>query len=222
MAQESHHAPEPAQRGTISALREAMARIEAEPAEGHHSLSGSSSPSEATDVAGAESSHASDYDAARQVVLRKLTGSAKSRHQLAEALREKEFDEATSSAVLDRMEEVGLIDDAEFARVWVRTRHQTKGLGATALRHELAGRGVAEPLIEEAVAQLSAEDEEAVARELLEKKLGDTVIPAGHNPEDRRERERRSRRLVSMLGRRGHSPSTALRLVREVMEERTA
>lgn len=170
----------------------------------------------------AEPSSGSDVDAARQLVLRRLTGSAKTRHQLAEALRDREFDETTIASVLDRMEEVGLVDDAEFARMWVRTRHETKSLGAAALRRELIERGVPEPAIDGALEQVTVEDEESAARELLDRRLGDTVVPAGNGPEERREREKHMRRLVGMLGRRGHSPSTAMRLVREALDERTA
>lgn len=230
------------QQQTLAALRQAVEQIESQPAAGcaEHTPEQMSSegtppgvtppgvtPSGVTESgsqtppgSGSPSSSESSYDAARQLVLRRLTGSAKSRRQLAEALREKGFGEDVISAVLDRMEEVALVDDAAFARAWVRTRHETKGLGSAALRRELIDRGVPEPFIEEALTQLSAEDEEAAARELLEKKLGQTVIPAGSGPEQRRERDKHARRLVAMLGRRGHPPSQSMRLVREVLDER--
>lgn len=105
------------------------------------------------------------------MVLRKLTGSAKSRHQLAQTLRERDFTEGVIDAVLDRMEEVQLIDDTEFARIWVRNRHELKGLGSAALRRELQERGVGAAHIEEALDQLSAEDEDAAAAELIANKL---------------------------------------------------
>ena len=53
---------------------------------------------------------------ARTILLRQLTNSAKSRHQLAQKLDERHIPEDVASAVLDRFEEVKLIDDAEFAR----------------------------------------------------------------------------------------------------------
>ncbi len=162
------------------------------------------------------------YGKARAVVLRKLTGSAKSRHQLAEALREKEYSEEVITRVLDRMEEVQLIDDAAFARTWVRTRHELKGLGTAALRRELQDKGVSAEHIEAALEQLTAEDEDAAARELIEGKLRGVVIPIGNGVQDRKEREKITRRLVSMLGRRGHSPAAAFQLVREELDRRAA
>lgn len=164
----------------------------------------------------------SPYARARAVVLRKLTGSAKSRHQLAEALREKETEEPVIEQVLNRLTEVGLIDDAAFARTWVRSRHELKGLGRAALRHELRDRGVDEAHIVEALEQIEPEDEDAAAREMVEKKLRGVVVPAGSGTDERREREKHTRRLVAMLGRRGHAPATAFRIVQEVLDEHSA
>ncbi|GAB3177023.1 hypothetical protein GCM10027060_00660 [Nesterenkonia halophila] len=229
------------QASTLAQLREAMTRIESGEA-GPSSLwdpepsSSSAAPApaapEQTAAASAEdsdpapaSSGAEDdspYARARAVVLRKLTGSAKSRHQLAEALREKETEEPVIEQVLNRLTEVGLIDDAAFARTWVRTRHELKGLGRAALRHELRDRGVDEAHIVEALEQIEPEDEDAAAREMVEKKLRGVVVPAGSGADERREREKHTRRLVAMLGRRGHAPSTAFRIVQEVLDEHSA
>lgn len=162
------------------------------------------------------------YEKARAVVLRKLTGSPKTRQQLATALTEKEFSPEIITRVLDRMEEVHLINDAEFARIWVRGRHEIKNLGKSALRRELREKGVSEPDTEQALEQLSDEDELAAARELVQRKLRDKPVPAGSGPEERAERDKITRRLVSMLGRRGHAPGTAFQIVREVLDERAS
>ncbi|WP_218220264.1 regulatory protein RecX [Nesterenkonia sp. Act20] len=162
------------------------------------------------------------YEKARAVVLRKLTGSPKTRQQLATALTEKEFSSEIISRVLDRMEEVHLINDAEFARTWVRGRHELKNLGKSALRRELREKGVSEPDTEQALEQLSDEDELSAARELVQRKLRDKPVPAGSGPEERAERDKITRRLVSMLARRGHAPGTAFQIVREVLDERAS
>ncbi|GAA1149920.1 regulatory protein RecX [Nesterenkonia lutea] len=159
------------------------------------------------------------YEKARAVVLRRLTGSPKTRQQLATALQEKEFSAEVITRVLDRMEEVHLINDAEFARTWVRGRHEIKNLGKSALRRELREKGVSDPVAEEALEQLSDDDELAAARELVERKLRGKTVPAGTGPEDRAERDKTTRRLVSMLARRGHAPGTAFQIVREVLDE---
>ncbi|WP_010524807.1 RecX family transcriptional regulator [Nesterenkonia sp. F] len=231
------------QAATLTQLREAMTRIESgeagpsslwdpEPSSSPAAPELSAAPSGGQPGEPAEESGAgpassgveddSPYARARAVVLRKLTGSAKSRHQLAEALREKETEEPVIEQVLDRLTEVGLIDDAAFARTWVRTRHELKGLGRAALRHELRDRGVDDAYIAEALEQIEPEDEDAAAREMVEKKLRGVVVPAGSGADERREREKHTRRLVAMLGRRGHAPSTAFRIVQEVLDEHSA
>lgn len=205
------------QQQTLAQLRAAVDRIESSP---------ECDPNDVGDKPHVpEQQPPEDEDAyakARQVVLRKLTGSAKSRHQLAQALRDRDFAEETITQVLDRMEEVQLIDDAAFARTWVRTRHELKGLGAAALRRELQDRGVAEEHMAEALDQVTAEDEESAATELIEAKLRGVLIPAGNSQEDRHERDKIARRLVSMLGRRGHHPGAAMRLVREALASRVS
>lgn len=215
------------QQHTLAQLRESLARIEAgteseadtESGGGVGSGSESEAGEQQTEAAPAQTEEA--YAKARAVVLRKLTGSAKSRHQLAEALREREFGEDVITTVLDRMEEVQLLDDAAFARTWVRTRHELKGLGSAALRRELQQRGLATDHIDTALEQLSAEDEEAAAEELIANKLRGVTVPVGNGPEDRKERDKLTRRLVDMLGRRGHHPGAAMRLAREALASRT-
>lgn len=159
------------------------------------------------------------YEKARAVVLRRLTGSPKSRHQLAVALKEKDFNPEVITRVLDRMEEVHLINDVEFAQTWVRGRHELKNLGKSALRRELREKGISEQVAADALEQISAEDESEAARELVRRKLQGKTVPTGPSPEERAERDKVTRRLVSMLARRGHSPGAAFQIVREVIED---
>lgn len=76
-----------------------------------------------------------------------------------------------AASVLDRLVEVGLIDDRDFAERWVAERHRYKGLSPTVLRMELRRKGVAEDLISEALTQISGEDEVAAARELAQRRV---------------------------------------------------
>ena len=214
------------QQQTLTQLRESLAHIEAggetDPPKSASSPASTEETGTADGEPGGDTPTGEEaYSKSRAVVLRKLTGSAKSRHQLAQALREREFTEDVIDQVLNRMEEVQLIDDAAFARTWVRTRHELKRLGSAALRRELVDRGVVTAHIEAALEQLSADDEDAAAQELIDNKLGGVVIPPGHGPEDRKERDKIARRLVGMLGRRGHHPGTAMRLVRDALAART-
>ncbi|WP_350224890.1 regulatory protein RecX [Arthrobacter sp. fls2-241-R2A-200] len=138
----------------------------------------------------------------------------RSRLQLARKLAERHVPEDVAETVLDRFAEVQLIDDAEFARMWVRSRAQTKKLAKGALRRELTEKGIDLEAAEEALSQLSDEDEESAARELVQRKLR-----AGVDLSDRAERDKYTRRLASMLARKGYAPSLAFRIVGEVLAE---
>lgn len=145
---------------------------------------------------------------ARAICLRLLTGQPRTRRQLADALRRREIPEEAADEVLDRFEEVGLIDDAAFAGAWVESRHRGRGLARRALAGELRTRGVDQAVVAEAVAQLDPEQEAATARELVRRKLPATrglEYPA------------RVRRLAGMLARRGYGEGLALRVVRDAL-----
>jgi regulatory protein len=150
---------------------------------------------------------------ARSIVLRQLTNSPKSRLQLARKLAERNVPEDVAETVLDRFEEVRLIDDADFADMWVRSRSQTRKLAKGALRRELADKGIDPDTAAGALEQLSDEDEEAAARELVQRKLRGTS-----DLTDRAERDKITRRLASMLARKGYQPSQAFRIVGEVLD----
>ncbi|MFD7392353.1 recombination regulator RecX [Streptomyces sp. NPDC059852] len=147
---------------------------------------------------------------ARAICLRLLTGTPRTRKQLADALRQREIPDDAAEEVLSRFEEVGLIDDSAFADAWVESRHHGRGLARRALARELRTKGVDSALIDEAVSQLDSEQEEATARELVARKLRSTRGL---------DRDKRLRRLAGMLARKGYPEGMALRVVRQALEE---
>lgn len=147
---------------------------------------------------------------ARAICLRLLTGTPRTRKQLADALRKRDVPDEVAEAVLSRFEDVGLIDDAAFADAWVESRHHGRGLARRALARELRTKGVDAALIDEAVAQLDSDQEEETARELVARKLRATRGL---------DRDRRLRRLAGMLARKGYPEGMALRVVRQALEE---
>ncbi len=147
---------------------------------------------------------------ARAICLRALTGTAKTRHQLADLLARRGIPEEAATAVLDRFGEVGLIDDAAFARAWVTSRQAGRGLARRALRAELRAKGVDGDEAELALAEVDDEDERAAARRLVERRL--TSLR-------RVDRVTATRRLVGMLARKGYGGGLAAGVVRDVMDE---
>ena len=124
--------------------------------------------------------------------------------------------------MLDRLETVGLVDDREFARMFVRAKHAGRGLARSALRRELARTGVEGEAAEQALEQVDDQAERRTARELVEKKVRARPVPTGGSAVERAERDKHVRRLVAMLARRGHAPSLAFAVVRDVIDAQDA
>lgn len=127
-------------------------------------------------------------------------------------LARKEISEEVIAEVLDRYDEVGIIDDAAFARAWVSSRHHGRGLARRALANELRQRGVDPEVAGEALESLDDESEAAAARALVDRKLR----TASGTP------EAVFRRLVAMLARKGYSAGVAIRAVKEALAARDA
>ncbi|KPI25293.1 Regulatory protein recX [Actinobacteria bacterium OV320] len=157
-----------------------------------------------------EASSGDPAERARAICLRLLTGTPRTRKQLADALRKREIPDEVAEEVLSRFEEVGLINDGAFADAWVESRHHGRGLARRALARELRTKGVDSELIEEAVGRLDSDQEEETARQLVARKLRSTRGL---------DRDKRLRRLAGMLARKGYPEGMALRVVRQALEE---
>ena len=143
---------------------------------------------------------------ARDLCLRLLTARARTRAELAGRLAKRGYPDDVSTQVLDRLADVGLIDDADFAEQWVRSRRVNTGKGKRALAAELRTKGVDNEVITAALADIDAGAERERAEQLVSDKL-------------RRERvtddeAKLARRLVGMLARRGYSQTLAFDVVK--------
>ena len=109
-----------------------------------------------------------------------------SRRELQRKLAQRAFAADEIVAALDRLEDDGLLSDRRFAAAYVRQRID-KGYGPIRIRQELRERGVADGLIDEALAP-AAEQWLAVAARQHDKHFG-------RQPEDMKARARQSRYL---------------------------
>lgn len=157
-----------------------------------------------------ETPPADPVDVARQICLNQLEHSPRTRAELAATLRKKGIEDDIAEQVLSRFTEVGMIDDALFAQMWVASRHRGKGLAGRALSQELRRKGVADETAAEAVAAIDRDQELASARALVDRRLRST---AGLTT------DARVRRLAGMLARKGYPAGTAFRVVREALAE---
>ncbi|MFE3293372.1 recombination regulator RecX [Rhodococcus sp. NPDC059234] len=158
---------------------------------------------------------------AKDLCLRLLTDRARSRAELSKKLADKGYDEDVSERVLDRLTEVGLIDDASFAAQWVHSRHTFSGKGKRALAMELRTKGVAPEVAALALDQIDGDDERDRATELVQRKLRTLSLEFEADGAGGRssERDRVVRRLVSMLARRGYSQGMAFDVVKTALAQ---
>lgn len=149
-------------------------------------------------------------DAARNTVLRSLSMAPRSRYQLQTTLERKETDPDVIGEVLDRMTEVGLIDDRAFAHMLVRARRSEKGLARRALRQELKTKGIDQLLIEEVLSEITDDQEYDRATALVEKKLRSMNSLSD---------EAKIRRLAGLLARKGYSSSVTYSIVKSMVAQ---
>ena len=147
---------------------------------------------------------------ARQICLHQLEYAPRTRAELAAALRKKGIDDEVAEQVLGRFAEVGMLDDALFAQLWVTSRVRSKGLASRAIGSELRRKGVADVVIADALATLDPASEAATARALVDRRLRSTTGLTT---------EARVRRLAGMLARKGYPAGLAFRVVKEALEQ---
>jgi len=147
-------------------------------------------------------------DIARAIVLRQLSMGPRSRKQLEDKLRQRGCPDEVVGKVLDRMTEVGLIDDQSFAEVLVRSKQTGRGLAKRALAQELRTKGVDDEIIKQALGSIDPESERARAGDLASRKLR---TMGGLDPTVQ------ARRLSGMLARKGYPPSLVYAVVRDAV-----
>lgn len=119
-----------------------------------------------------------------------------------------EVDESVAAALLDRFEDVGLIDDAAYARAIVRTRFAERHLARRAIAQELSRKGISAEHALEALEQIGPDDEQVAAEHLVRVRLRRTEgLPA----------EVRTRRALAALVRKGYAPGVALASIRAAL-----
>ena len=154
----------------------------------------------------AEPPEADQEAVARRILLDQLTGRARSRHELADKLRSRLVPDEIADRLLDRFEQVGLVDDEAFARAWVSDRHRIKGLAPRALAQELRRKGVDDETVRAAVDEVTDDDQESAARRLVRRKLRSLGGV---------DQATATRRLAGMLARKGYPPGLCFRVVKD-------
>ena len=147
---------------------------------------------------------------AKEICFDLLAVRARTQDELRQALRRKGFDDETIETLLGKLDRAGLVNDAEFAELWVKSRHAIQGLSRTALVAELRRKGVDDEIAAQAAGEVDRESEEQKARELVRKRLGSL----GNVDE-----QTALRRLLGFLARKGYPQGLAYTVIREELRE---
>jgi len=139
-----------------------------------------------------------------------LARAPRSARELRRKLLLKGEPEADVDATIERLTAAGLLDDATYARAFVRSKVSSQGFSRRRLLHELAKRGVARDVADAAIVEVLHDDDvdesaniERVARKKL-RTLRDL------------DEETRERRLFSYLARRGYDVDEVRAVMRTV------
>ena len=162
--------------------------------------------------AGAEKGNTRREVRAENVSMHALTRRGMSRWELEKTLLSRELDGEVVEAELDRLEGVGLLDDAALAETFVRTQHDRKGLGRGAITAELRRRHIDQEHIDAALEQVDDDDEQSRATELAVKRAGQLSSY---------DLETAKRRLHGFLSRKGYSSSVVRAAIDEALSPRS-
>jgi len=95
---------------------------------------------------------------------------ARSKSEVAQRLKQREFSEAAIGQTIERLQQEGYLNDSEFGQAWIESRQRASPRGERALRYELQRKGIDRELIEELFTEVDL-DEEGAAWRAIEAKV---------------------------------------------------
>lgn len=149
-----------------------------------------------------------DLEKARETAMRILASSGRSKKDLLDRLVSKGHEEEICAELVERLDNVGLIDEVETARMIARTRFSERGRSRYVIGEELRRKGFEPQAIDAALDQIGPDDERLAVLELARRRLA----------KDRdTDQAARIRRALGHLARKGYSPGLAMSCIREVL-----
>jgi len=132
----------------------------------------------------------------RQTLLRTITRGSKSSGQLRTAMLSKEYPAELVDQLIERLTEVGLINDFQMAKDLVQSQLNRKAVAKSVLSRTLREKGFPKDAIDEALAEIDSDSELEAAKKVAESRIRQLM---------KLEPEVRSRRLAGFLTRKGYS-----------------
>lgn len=145
-----------------------------------------------------------------------LTYAPRTRAELFEKLEKKGFKEVAIVAALDRLAEVGVIDDQKFANDWAYSRFHYANKAPYLIARELRQKGIEEELIAIAIEPFGDESTmRSKALEIASVKIRGIKKSSGSlNPQD-------IQKIAAHLARKGFPPNLCFEVAKEVAQAET-
>jgi len=148
---------------------------------------------------------------AKAEALRFVNYRMRTRKELVRKLSTRGWPDRVIQAVVTRLEELEMVDDARFARLWIDERMRNKPMGQSLLRRELKSKGIDETIIHAAMEQWSGQDQE-------KERAGEILRRQSHRYA-RLDRKTAERRMIAFLARRGFGYADINDTVRCILDE---
>ena len=157
----------------------------------------------------AEHAEVTDPNLVLEACLRFLEARARSAAEVRRRLLVHGYRADLVDGAIERLTELGMIDDAAFAKAWVESRDRARPRGERALRQELARKGIDRAITDETLADREVDRPDAdveAARRLLERHA--SALARVPDPRARRQR------AYALLARNGFDSEIASELAR--------
>lgn len=151
---------------------------------------------------------------AKEKILDFLTYAPRTRSELYEKLEKKGFKEVAIIKALDRLEEVGVVDDAKFAIDWAYSRFHYGNKAPYLINRELSQKGLSEELIENALEPFQSDEviREKAHELAVSKSRGMRRANQELGPKD-------TQKIASYLARKGFPPQICFEVAKEVISD---
>jgi regulatory protein len=140
---------------------------------------------------------------ARGQALRYLSSRSRTEAEIARRLGDVGFDEAATADTIAWLREQGLVDDAEYAEQYAKSRISSSGYGPQRVQRELMKRGIDRKTAENAV-QDAASDEDVEGEALAQAQKRAPSLMRSES-----DARKRHKKLMDFLVRRGFGYETA-------------
>lgn len=151
--------------------------------------------------------HAELVAKAKDRALTLLEYRSRSRVEIERRLTRAGFTEDVILEALARLENIGLIDDAQFSQSWVNHRIAGKPMGRRRIQWELRQKGVAPEVAEEALSSIDDDQEYQSAKESATRRF---------NKESGADERTRRRKVAAFLQRQGFGWEVITKVINEL------